>query len=106
MSGNGPVAPAPAAVELAKQQLVKVLMSFPMDGSALITSFVNVAIQSARIDALQDFLLINVSEQCSQSKQERFDALLAHHLNVKAQALAATLSSPRIALASAVAGHG
>jgi hypothetical protein len=89
----------PLSVESAKQKLIAAAMRFQMDASALASVWVNGILASARIDALQQFL---VGED--QDAQGRFAAILAANLSLKADQLTAALSKPRIHVES-INGH-
>jgi hypothetical protein len=91
-------------LQAAQKGMVSVAMSFPMDGRALVTAFVNSLMQSARVDALFDFVVQEYDGD--QTPKERLDALLVTALNAKAAKLKETLAQPRIELASGLNGHG
>jgi hypothetical protein len=88
---NGNTVDNDLSVEAAKQKLIAAALRFQMDSSALASVWVNGILASARIDAIQQFL---VGED--QDAQGRFAAILAANMSVKADQINEAVSKPRI----------
>ena len=70
----------------AQERLKKALMSQPIDITQVAAgAYINSALQSARIDALQELFLNPEPENASWSRKEQLEAAIARALNVKSE---------------------
>jgi hypothetical protein len=97
LNGHAPE-PEPTPLQSAQQRLVDLAMKQPMNGTALISAFVNGLLQSAKINALTDMVMDDGN--ATWTKQERLESLLIHHLGIVADQVESASQQPRIAIAS------